>query len=81
MTAKLFEEYCDEAGLQCVAQEIVAWGGEILNDCFSLFTHKSSSFSRPNRVVENKEFSFSEINRLATLAKLFNPRKFPDGGR
>ncbi|MGE0825153.1 MAG: class I SAM-dependent methyltransferase [Candidatus Binatia bacterium] len=80
MTAKLFEEYCDEVGLQCLAQEVIAWGGTVLNDCFSLFAHKAASFVRPIRVVENKDFSCNEINRLATLAKLFNPRKFPCEG-
>jgi len=75
MTAQLFAEYCAEVGLQCIAQEVVAWGGTILNDCFSLFTHKKSSFSRPNKIAENGDFD-GEIARLSAVARLFNFKRF-----
>jgi 2-polyprenyl-3-methyl-5-hydroxy-6-metoxy-1,4-benzoquinol methylase len=75
MTAGLFVEYCAEVGLQCIAQEIIAWGSPIANDCFSLFTHKQSSFSRPNKIVENRDFG-AEIARLSAVARLFNPKRF-----
>ena len=75
MTAQLFAEYCAEVGLQCIAQEIVAWGSPIMNDCFSLFTHKESSFSRSNRIAENGDFG-GEIARLSAIARLFNPKIF-----
>jgi ubiquinone/menaquinone biosynthesis C-methylase UbiE len=75
MTAKLFAEYCAEVGLQCIAQELTALGSPILNDCFSLFTPQNSSFSRPNKIVENGDFGY-EIARLSAVARLFNPKKF-----
>jgi len=57
MTAKQFEDRCDRAGLQCVGQELVNWGTDgLLIDCFSLFARRQSSWSRPNRVIENPGF-------------------------
>lgn len=56
MSAKLFEKYCDDAGLQCIHQEIINWGDIILNDCFSLFTRKNSRYSVQNSVIENRAF-------------------------
>lgn len=50
MSAELFRQYCKEAGLICVTQEIIGWGGEILNDCFSFFI-KDSSYSGPDTIV------------------------------
>ncbi len=56
MTARLFEEYCERAGLQCIGQELVDWGARRLIDCFSTFTPKLSARARPNRVIENAGF-------------------------
>jgi hypothetical protein len=56
VTASLFREYCDQAGLQCVRQEFVNWGTKRLIDCFSLFTPKSSRWAQPNEVIENPDF-------------------------
>lgn len=47
MTAKLFEQYSQEAGLQCFHQEIVNWCGDILCDCFSLITLKTLNGVNP----------------------------------
>jgi SAM-dependent methyltransferase len=75
MSAKLFEKYCEEVGLQCISQEIINWGDIILNDCFSLFTRKSSRYAIPNRVIENKDFK-NEINHSIYISKIYkiNPR-------
>ena len=57
VTAELFADYCNQAGLECIGQELVNWGtDELLIDCFSLFTRKGSVWTRPNKVVENKDF-------------------------
>jgi len=56
MTAALFDKYCDQAGLQCVGQELVNWGTTRMIDCFSLFTRKTSSWARSNEIVENPHF-------------------------
>jgi 2-polyprenyl-3-methyl-5-hydroxy-6-metoxy-1,4-benzoquinol methylase len=57
MTAKLFANYCDRSGLQCIGQELVNWENEgLLIDSFSLFTPKNSTWSRNNHVIENLGF-------------------------
>jgi hypothetical protein len=76
MSAKLFEQFCDAAGLQCIGQEIVNWGGAETIDSFSLFTRKDSPFARPNVVIENPYF-MDEAARLKTLAQLYEPVHFP----
>ena len=74
MSARLFEEYCENAGLQCIGQEVINWGGEILNDCFSLFTPRDSPWKRPNRVVHNKRF-MEEAARLRLISELYQTRR------
>jgi ubiquinone/menaquinone biosynthesis C-methylase UbiE len=71
MSAKLFEQYCDQAGLQCLSQEIIAWCGNILCDCISVFTPKISKWNQPNRVVENIYF-MDEADRLLMNHCLYN---------
>lgn len=56
MTAKLFDNFCQEAGLRCISQELVNWGGKWLIDCFSTFARKDSKWSGPRRVVRNPDF-------------------------
>lgn len=75
MTATLFDKYCRDVGMQCISQEIIGWGGGILNDCFSLFLHKNSHYCRPNVVVEREDF-MDEATRLSTIAKMYNPEKY-----
>jgi len=70
VTATLFESSCEEVGLQCISQEIINWGEMILNDCFSLFTRKGSRLTRPNKIVENKNF-MDEAARLSALSQLY----------
>ena len=71
MTAKQFEDRCDRAGLQCVGQELVNWGTDgLLIDCFSLFARRESSWSRPNRVIENPGF-MKEAHATRMLAPLY----------
>lgn len=67
MSAKLFEQYSQEAGLQCFHQEIVNWCGDILCDCFSLITPKNSQWSQPNHVIENPNFG-AEAQRLRQVS-------------
>lgn len=56
ITGRLFEKFCEQAGLQCVSQELVNWGTKRLIDCFSVFTLKTSARVRPNVVIENPDF-------------------------
>jgi len=71
VTAELFEKYCDQAGLQCISQELVNWGTKGLTDCFSLFTPKASSWSRPIEVIENRNF-MKEADSIKCLSHLYS---------
>jgi len=73
MTAPLFEKYCDQAGLQCVSQELVNWGTKKrLIDCFSVFTPKMSPWARPNEVIEN-----SDLMKEAHMIRRLSLKKKP----
>jgi ubiquinone/menaquinone biosynthesis C-methylase UbiE len=67
MTAPLFERYCDQAGLQCVSQELVNWATKRLIDCFSVFTPKVNAQLRSNVVTENTDF-MKEAKKLRRLS-------------
>ncbi len=56
MSAQRLEELADQAGLACIGQEVVNWGGGRLIDCISLLTPRGSRWERPNLVVENPYF-------------------------
>ena len=77
MSGELFEKYCRESGLQCVAQELIGWGGEILNDCFSSFVPQGSILARPNVVREDEKF-MDEVDHLAALAEMYSPARFAE---
>ena len=72
MSAKVFEEYSEQVHLQCISQEEVNWGGEALNDVFSVFTRKGSTWSRDRR-LQNPQF-MNEANYIARLASLYSVR-------
>jgi ubiquinone/menaquinone biosynthesis C-methylase UbiE len=72
MTAELFREYCKNAGITCVSQEIAGWGGTDLTDCFSLFARDAESGDRETVVVENKDF-MEEAFRMKRISALYNP--------
>lgn len=71
MSAKLFEQYCEQVKLQCISQEIIAWCGDILCDCISVFTPKISKWNQPNRIVENIYF-MDEAERLLNNFSFYN---------
>jgi SAM-dependent methyltransferase len=71
VTAKLFEEYCDRAGMQCVSQELINWFNKYLIGCLSVFTPKDSVWARPNRVLENSNF-MDEVKMIAVLSQLYS---------
>jgi hypothetical protein len=74
MTFKLFDEYCEKANLQCISQELIDWGedknwgSEGLTDCISMFTLKTSLWSRPNRILINDGF-MSEAESILRLSR------------
>lgn len=65
MTGKLFEEFCDNANLQCINQELINWG-EVdqrrLTDCVSIFTPKTSIWARPNNIIVNENFCHEALH-------------------
>ncbi|MGH8285160.1 MAG: methyltransferase domain-containing protein [Steroidobacteraceae bacterium] len=70
MTAALFERLCEQAGLQCISQELVNWRGTRLIDAFSTFTRQGSRWARPNRVYRNRDF-MSRARQEARISKLY----------
>jgi hypothetical protein len=67
MSAALFREYCEQAGLVCISQELVSWEhGPYLLDSFSMFTPHGSRWARPTRIVRNPMF-VAEARRMVRL--------------
>lgn len=67
MTAELFVEHCERAGLACIGQEKLSWErGRYLTDALSIFTRPGSRWYRPLSVVENPGFS-DEGRRMRTV--------------
>ena len=71
MTAPLFQRYCEEAGLECLAQELINWKGVRLIDSFSLFTRKGSRSARSGRKLRNPGF-MAEAQRAARVSSLYS---------
>ena len=70
MSAKLFNEFCKQYGLQIIIQEIMPWGNIQNLDCLSLFT-KNSDRKINEIIINNKEFVQEKINmkRVSTYYK------------
>ncbi|MEJ7582541.1 MAG: class I SAM-dependent methyltransferase [Acidimicrobiales bacterium] len=67
LTAELFAELCDRAGLACFGQEKISWErGYYLTDTLSLFTPRGSRWDRPPSVLRNPCFR-REARRMATV--------------
>ncbi len=71
MTAPLFREYCQQAGLACASQELVSWGrGSCLTDAFSIFVKPESRSTNETKVIHNSEFA-KNGRHIASLATLY----------
>lgn len=69
VSAAKFRSYCEEAGLRCIAQELVRWGGSpAFIDCISMFRREGDdrriSFPRV-AAVRNSSFFDQVRNRSA----------------
>lgn len=71
MSARLFEEYCDRAGMQCISQELIKWFNKYPIGCLSVFTRKDSIWARKNRVVENEDF-MDEVQRVQAVSQHYS---------
>ncbi len=69
MTAERFAEFCREAGLVCVGQEIINWGPKTI-DCLSLIARPGSHWNRPNVVVKNPNF-MGEVFSAGKMADVY----------
>lgn len=70
-SATQFAQFCAQAGLACVAQELIAWEyGRHLTDVISVVTPRGSRWDRPNRVVRNRAF-MDEARGRARLVALY----------
>jgi 2-polyprenyl-3-methyl-5-hydroxy-6-metoxy-1,4-benzoquinol methylase len=51
VSASTVRALCERHGLRCVRQEIIVWGGDVLNDCFSTIALAGSTASECDIVV------------------------------
>ena len=68
MSAAKFRQYADAAGLRCVVQELIPWGGTDFSDCLSVFRRDTVRPLRPLRrteVAHNSRFFAQVQQRLA----------------
>jgi SAM-dependent methyltransferase len=76
-TAELFAGFCENAGLACVGQELIAWEyGRQLTDSIALVTPRGSRWERPRVVVENPRF-MEEARHVARIAPLYSEAAWP----
>lgn len=73
MSAALFRAQCREAGLFCLAQELIGWGQKELNDCFSLIA-KAPLYEA--RIATNHHFA-KELDHARELALVYHPHPIP----
>jgi len=69
MTAELFRQMAQDAGLRVIGQELHNWNSYRLIDCISLVTKPGSRFDREYRLLINRSFERQshEIGRLAPV--------------
>ncbi len=70
MSAEKFEKFAEQAGLQCISQELINWDSRHLIDCISRFTLKNSRWAQPNRVLRNNDF-MREASYSSEIAKIY----------
>jgi hypothetical protein len=74
MSARIFRESCDAAGLDCSAQELINWNhGPSLIDCFSVVTPRDGQTRKPPRMFKNPYF-MDEAERVRRTAELYSTR-------
>src|SRR5208283_3547281 len=71
VSARVFRELCDAAGLDCRLQELVNWNhGPSLTDCFSVVTPRDGQSRKPSRLFKNPHF-MDEAERVRRTAELY----------
>jgi hypothetical protein len=68
VTANNFREWCATAGLVCIRQELINWGGKRLIDCLSVITPSATAETKQAVVFRNRHFMVeAEQSRLRSL--------------
>ena len=82
MSARLFDDYCGEAGLLCIGQEKLRWleRDDWFRDCLSMLTRPGSRFARANRVIENRDYP-AQAAAMAELAGFYGPAGWAEAPR
>ncbi len=73
VSASLFASLVKKAGLTCLVQELVPWGGEADQDCFSLICKDEDRFGIPPIVARNPTF-WEEAHAQRAVARLYAKR-------
>ena len=71
VSAESVRATCESCGLVCVSQEIVNWGGNVLNDAITVAALRDSRWSGPNVVWRNTEF-MREVEYVARIARSYD---------
>lgn len=71
MSAAAMREACREAGLQCVSQELIPWGGTgLFIDCISLLK-RTNERDTPETIVEEHAWWGKEIAQARRIAAMY----------
>ncbi len=80
-SAESFAQFCADAGLSCIGQELIAWEyGRYLSDAISLVTPRGSAWDRSPRTVRNRNF-MDEARGRSRLVPLYATERRPRGQR
>ena len=72
-TARQIKGVAEAAGLRCLSQEFVNWGGTELIDALSVFARADSDWKMPYRSLKNGDF-MNEAGYWARLAQIYGRR-------
>lgn len=72
VSARIFIELCDAAGLECRSQELINWNfGSWLTDCLSVVTPRGAHSPKPLRLRKNPNF-MHEAERVRRTAEFYS---------
>ncbi len=71
MSAALFGDFCQAAGLEVISQELINWGLEQMTDCLSVFALRGSPWGPPRGQHPNPDF-MNEAVSLGRIGRLYS---------
>lgn len=69
VSARAVRQWCKNAGLVCVGQELTIWGSRRLIDCYSMITLPNSKWDRPFQSIKNTNREALMIGKRKNLMK------------